>query len=231
MPRRVRPPARRRRRAVPATGETPRAPRPCRRSPPRRRAPRSLPAGSSTTLRRRPRHDRQSRAPASRRAPSRATLWRGGTIGSRNTSSHSPIAAIENFTGPGLDSQKFTCMRPSRRWCMRPGRGEVAALGGFHHVGHLARDLVRAHRDDAVAADSHERQRERVVARQHQEVPGTASHDLGHLRSCCRPLPSRRRRSGWWRAGPASPRPRCSRCGRARCRRRSAAASRRRWPR
>ena len=41
--------------------------------------------------------------------------WRGGTIGNRNVSSHSPITAIENFTGPGLDSQKFTCMSPRMR--------------------------------------------------------------------------------------------------------------------
>src|SRR5262245_27720100 len=35
---------------------------------------------------------------------------RGGHIGSRYTSSSSPIAAIAAFTGTGLDSTKFTCI-------------------------------------------------------------------------------------------------------------------------
>ena len=33
---------------------------------------------------------------------------RGGTIGSRYTSSHKPIRAAAHFTGPGFDSTKFT---------------------------------------------------------------------------------------------------------------------------
>ena len=48
------------------------------------------------------------------------------------------------------------------------GGGEVAALGRLHHVGHLARNLVRADRDDAAAAD-------RVAATVINELPN------GHL--------------------------------------------------
>jgi hypothetical protein len=43
----------------------------------------------------------------------------GGTIGSRYDSSHKPIAAIANLTGPGLDSMKFTCMTGRSFWCQR----------------------------------------------------------------------------------------------------------------
>src|SRR3954466_3837613 len=44
---------------------------------------------------------------------------RGETIGNRYASSHRPIAAIANFTGPGLDSMKFTCMRGMSFSCQR----------------------------------------------------------------------------------------------------------------
>ena len=57
------------------------------------------------------------RDPSAPPAPCPSTPARGGTIGSRNTSSHRPIAAIANFTGPGLDSTKLTCMIGSSLSC------------------------------------------------------------------------------------------------------------------
>ena len=74
----------------------------------------------------------------------------------------------------------------------------------FDHLRHLGRHLVRRHRDDAAAADRHQRQRHRIVAGQHDEV---RRHERGRPRtsaSCCRRLPSRRRCSGSRRAARAS---------------------------
>ena len=76
--------------------------------------------------------------------------------------------------GPGSTSTKLTCISGRMRAVNRARRGEVAALGGLDHLHHLRRNLVRRHRDDAAAADRHQRQRHRIVAREHDEVGGTA---------------------------------------------------------
>ena len=47
-------------------------------------------------------------------------IGRGGTIGSRNTGSHKPIAAMANFTGPGFDSMKLPSISGRMRvWIVR----------------------------------------------------------------------------------------------------------------
>jgi hypothetical protein len=63
-----------------------------------------------------------------------------------------------------------------------PGRRKVAALGRLDHLRHFGGHFVRRHRDDAASADGHQRHRNRVVARQDDEVRGNAAADFGHLR-------------------------------------------------
>ena len=105
---------------------------------------------------------------------------RGGTIGRRYTSSSSPIVAIALFTGIGLDSMKLTMQQRQQPLVDRPRAGEVALLGELDHAAHLGGNLVRRHRDDAAAADRHQRQRQRVVARQDDEVSGTPAQ-ISHI--------------------------------------------------
>ena len=50
------------------------------------------------------------------------------------------------------------------------GRLVVAALGRFHQLRHLGGNGVRRHRDQAAAANRHQRQRQRIVSGQHEEV-------------------------------------------------------------
>ena len=114
----------------------------------------------------------------------------GGTIGSRYVSSHRPIAAIANFTGPGLDSTKLHLHEAAAAcWCQSARGREVAALGGFDHLHHLGRHLVRRDRNDAAAANRHQRQRQRVVARQHDEIRRARCGRSRPSASCCRTLP------------------------------------------
>ena len=58
---------------------------------------------------------------------------------------------------------------------------EVAVEGGVHQVGRVARHDVGDDGDHAAAADGHERQRDVVVARQHDEVGAARGDDLAHL--------------------------------------------------
>ena len=131
------------------------------------------------------------------------------------------------FTGIGFDSTKFTCISGSSRVCSRARRRSRRARQ-LDHLRHLRRDLVRGHRDDAAAADRHQRQRQRIVAREHDEVGRHARADVAHLRHVARRFLHRRRCSGRAPGERGSRHRRCSRSGRARCRARSAADVRRR---
>ena len=87
------------------------------RLPTRAEVPRTAPARRSAAR-------RDIGRPSSFRTPSifSCDAGRGGTIGSRNTSSHSPIAAIANFTGPGFDSMKLPSSNGSSRVVHRRAR-------------------------------------------------------------------------------------------------------------
>src|SRR3990170_4672335 len=57
----------------------------------------------------------------------------------------------------------------------------VAVERGVHQLGGLPRQEVRDDRDDAVAADGHEREGDVVVAREHREVGAARGDHLAHL--------------------------------------------------
>ena len=92
------------------------------------------------------------------------------------------MEAIALFTGIGLDSMKFTSISGSRRWCSAraPAKSPCSASSTRRLIS--AGNLVRRDRDDAASADRHQRQRQRVVAREDDEVVRHAGADLAHLR-------------------------------------------------
>src|SRR3972149_2075634 len=57
----------------------------------------------------------------------------------------------------------------------------IAVERGVHQLGGLPRQEVRDDRDDAVAADGHEREGDVVVAREHREVGAARGGPLAHL--------------------------------------------------
>ena len=130
------------------------------------------------SLTRATRRQRAARTPSSWRGSSPATPVVGDTIGSRNTSSHRPMAAIANFTGMGFDSMKLTCISGSSCWCHRRAvaKSPRSALSTICAIS--AGIDVRRHRDQPAAADRHQRQRNRVVTRQHDEVRRHAAADF-----------------------------------------------------
>ena len=69
------------------------------------------------------------------------------------------------FTGIGFDSTKFTSIS-GRYWrCNCARAGEIVRESSCaDEAGHLRRNLVRDHRDDAAAAERDQRDGDRVVA-------------------------------------------------------------------
>ena len=100
-----------------------------------------------------------------------------------------PIIAIAAFTGIGFDSTKLTCISGSSAWCTARAAAKSPRSAASTMLHHLGRDLVRRHRDDAAAADRHQRQRQRVVAREHEEVRRHGAARSRTSASCCRTLP------------------------------------------
>jgi len=90
------------------------------------------------------------------------------------------------FTGMGFDSAKFASIRGrSRAWTSRAA--VKSSVRRLHELGHLARHLVRGHRDDAAGAHRHRGEGEGVVAREHEKAFGDAPHHLADLVMLRRP--------------------------------------------
>ena len=69
-----------------------------------------------------------------------------------------------------------------------PRRRQVAARARGGQVVHLPRHLVGAHRDHALAAERHQRERERVVPGEHLEARGPVVEDVHDLAEIARRL-------------------------------------------
>ena len=98
-----------------------------------------------------------------------------------------PSPPSRTSPGSGFDSTKLTCISGSS--CVVHARARAAKSprsASSTMLRHLRRHLVRRHRDDAAAADRHQRQRQRVVAREHDEVVRHGAADLAHLRDVAR---------------------------------------------
>ena len=95
--------------------------------------------------------------------------------------------AIAAFTGTGFASTKLICISGRiRSWTLRAVQSRRARR--FDHLHHVGRDLVRRNRDDAAPANRHQRQRNRVVSGQDDEVRRHAGADLAHLCDVARRL-------------------------------------------
>ena len=81
----------------------------------------------------------------------------------------------------GFDSTKLTFISGRNRRWMRAGGVEIAAEAGLRELRHLGRDLVRDHRDDAAAAERHQRDGDGVVAREHSELRRDLVDHVRHL--------------------------------------------------
>ena len=110
-------------------------------------------------------------------------------MGSRHTGSSRPINAIAAFTGIGLVSTKFTFIsgRYLRLHLRAPRRNRPP--GKLRQLRHLGGNLVRRHRDHAAPAERDQRNRDRVVAREHVERSGTSCRIVGHLPDVAARLP------------------------------------------
>ena len=100
-----------------------------------------------------------------------AGVARSGRPSEADTCSSNPGSAITAFTGMGLDSTKLACISGSRRlWIRRRRRSRRARRP--RQAAPCPGHFVARDGDDALAAQRHHRQRQRVVAREHLEARG-----------------------------------------------------------